>query len=125
MGMALMPATMATMVEGRRGAKVPLGSARQRVAVRPLAVWQFPGRPARSALVSALDNDQLQRGLTQEVYAEGFGVSRRTYLRFRAGGKLSKQLRHGLYVHRPKWKRLVDKVVLEDVRFDDLLGGLG
>ena len=100
------------------------GRSREPQAVRPLAIWHFPGRPARSALVSALDNDQQHLGLTQGEYAEGFGVSRRSYLRFRSGGKLSKQLRLGLLVHRPKWKRLIERVVLEDVRFDDLLGGL-
>ena len=103
-----------------------MGAARGREpqGVRPLAIWHFPGRPARSALVSALDNDQRHLGITQGEYAEAFGVSRRTYLRFRKGGKLSKQLRLGLLVHRPKWKRLIEKVAQEDVRFDDLLGGL-
>ena len=100
------------------------GRVRAPQGFRPLAVWRYPGRPFRSALVARLDEDQHRLGLTQGAYAEGFGSSLRSYLRFRAGGKLPKQLRLGLLVHRPKWKRLIAKVVEEDVRFDDLLLGL-
>lgn len=115
--------TMASRAGGARGREPQRPQRAQ--GVRPLAIWHFPGRPARSALVSAMDNEQTRLGLTQAVYAfEELGMSRRTYLRFRSGEPLSKQFRQSLLLRRPKWKRLIEKVALEDVRFTDLLGGL-
>ena len=105
--------TLGTRPLGYDGALVVV----RRQRVRRPVIASYDEQPARAVLAAWMRAEQNHLGLTQEQYADQYGVSRSSVSRFWSGeGKLTALLRLHLKARHPDWARTVDAVVLEDAQ---------